>query len=275
MPIALILRKSHGSRARQPSRRSIVAGLLCGCGACGTGILTALDRARAEDGGTEDIQGCLVPSARIEFLGSRKPSFGNVQDLSALRRTTGNAEMDLALDRALKRLADTFHIYPGFGFVDDSDGPNAWATPRAYIKDTPGTVAFGREFFDALLRYDPTGISVIAVVAHEFGHILQFTTGMVQRIKGGDSTVKRLELHADYMSGFYIGQLKKAHPEASFWRAGDKFRQIGTYDKQDPLFHGTPEERVAASQAGFKLAYEETTDIGAAFDRAMTYVSTM
>jgi hypothetical protein len=191
----------------------------------------------------------------------------------AIRRTTGNIEMDLTLDRALKRLADTFNVYPGFGFYDDRDQPNAWATSASLIPNTSGTVVFGENYFKKWMKYDPTGISVLATLAHEFGHIMQYASGQSSRIRGNSPTTKRTELHADYMSGFYIALLKKDNPNASFWRAGDKFRQIGTYDDKDPRFHGTPEERVAASQKGFTVGFNQERDAKSAFDSGVDYVS--
>jgi predicted metalloprotease len=110
---------------------------------------------------------------------------------------------------------------------------------------------------------------------HEFGHIMQYTSGMHAWIRGGQPTSKRTELHADFMSGYYIGRLKKDNPTASFWKAGDKFRQIGSYDHKDPQFHGTPQERVNASQEGFKIGFGfgAARDAKSAFQVGMDYVS--
>jgi hypothetical protein len=41
--------------------------------------------------------------------------------------TTGDASRDRALGLALVRMSQIFEERPGFGFIDDSDGPNAFA----------------------------------------------------------------------------------------------------------------------------------------------------
>lgn len=193
--------------------------------------------------------------------------FGN------LIRSTGNPTMDVSLDGALKKLADCFNVGPGFGFYDDAGAPNAWASAKTIIPGTNGTVAFGQSYYRKWMDYDPTGISVIATCAHEFGHIMQFQSGHYDEIQGNLPTGKRIELHADYVSGFYIGLLKRQNPEASFWKAGDKFRQIGSFDDKDPMFHGTPTDRVSASQQGFVVGYYEGKDAKFAFESGLKYVS--
>jgi predicted metalloprotease len=142
------------------------------------------------------------------------------------------------------------------------------------LPDTPGTVLFGERYFQKWLNYDPTGVAVLVIIAHEFGHILQYKSGRFREIQGGLPTSKRIELHADFMSGFYVGILRKQHPSASFWKAGDQIRQIGSYDETSPDFHGTPEQRVAASQAGFGCSYTQGLGVDAAFDAGVRYVST-
>lgn len=211
------------------------------------------------------LHGCEVSEADL------KNADGTI--FESLVRTTGNTAIDIDLDRALKQLADCFDVHPGFGFYDDGNAPNAWASAKNVIPGTNGTVAFGQHYYKKWMDYDPTGISVLATCAHEFGHIMQYQSGHYDEIKGGLSTGKRIELHADYMSGFYIGLLKRQNPGASFWKAGDKFRQIGSFDDKDPMFHGTPTDRVAASQQGFVVGYYEGKDAKFAFASGMKYVA--
>jgi hypothetical protein len=207
-------------------------------------------------------------------MNSSLPGNGDADAFDVLKRTCGDPAMDKLLDRALKKLSDVFGVYPGFGFYEDGDAPNAWATQRALIAGrVDGTVAFGQNYFRKWMTYDPTGVSVLATCAHEFGHIMQYKSGRYSEIQGDLKTSKRTELHADYMAGYYIGLLKKHNPEASFWRAGDKFRQIGTFDDKDPMFHGTPAERVAASQQGFVVGFYEGRDAKFAFESGVKYVS--
>jgi predicted metalloprotease len=116
---------------------------------------------------------------------------------------------------------------------------------------------------------------VLATVAHEFGHVMQYDSGKYDEIAGNLPTGQRIELHADFMAGYYIGVLKKQNPTASFWKAGDKFRQIGTYDDKNPYFHGTPEQRVASSQQGFTFGYYDGRSASEAFRVGTAYVSSI
>ena len=249
------------------SKRTFVKS--AGCSICG--LLLSPPPLQAELA-APPAHGCIVwdidtKEKKITFLAESTQAFS--------RRTTGNPELDLALDHAIKRLADTFNAYPGFGFYDDSDWPNALAMPRPLLPNTKYTVLFGERYFRKWMDYDPVGVTVLAVIAHEFGHVLQFASGKYDQIHGNIPTSKRIELHADFMAGFYLGLLKRQNPNASFWRAGDQFRQIGTYDDKDPNFHGTPEDRVAASNAGFRISFVERRSTQAAFDVGMEYVSTL
>src|SRR5262249_37224773 len=149
---------------------------------------------------------------------------------------------------------------------DDSDGPNAWALDEALFSGRTGTVLFGTKLFSQLLRMDPSGISVIIVAAHEFGHIRQYTSGQYRNFQGGQPTNKRIELHADFLSGYYIGLRKTDHPEASFWKAGKEIWDIGDFAFNRKSHHGTPAERVASAEAGFKLSYLQGRQFDYAFD---------
>jgi hypothetical protein len=231
------------------SRRQLLRlGIFCTCQ-----LIVPLARAQPLDGG------CLVFSDE-STSSARMPE---------LVRTTGDRDMDYALDSALKRLADTLEVKPAFGFYDDGNSPNAFA----YSMGEGGTVAFGKNYFRKWMGFDPTGLCVVAVLAHEFGHIMQIKADDFEAIKGGLATTKRVELHADYMSGYYIGRLRKEHPEASFWKAGDQIRQIGDYDVKAPDHHGTPAERVAASQQGFNVGFFEGKDAHFAYQSGKDYVS--
>lgn len=69
---------------------------------------------------------------------------------------------------------------------------------------------FGQTMFHDLLdRYTDQGMAVLAVCAHEFGHIAQFRAGVRDRLLRGQRTVKRMELHADLLSGYFLGYRKR------------------------------------------------------------------
>ena len=159
-----------------------------------------------------------------------------------------------------------FDETPGFGFYDDSAGPNAIATTERHVRGTWGTVAFGRILFRELLsRFDDQGMAVMTTVAHEFGHIAQYRSGVMPRLDRAHHTVKYCELHADALAGYYLGVRKRENPDISLWASGRSLYEIGDFEFNDPNHHGTPAERVAAAEAGFEMGLA-----GLRFDQAFS-----
>ena len=170
--------------------------------------------------------------------------------------SSGNADLDHYLGRALVRLAGQFEIYPGFGFYDDSNHNNALAVRETKIPGTEGTVIFGVHLFrNALHDSHDQGVAVIAVCAHEFGHIFQYNSGYYDKLTTGVGahTVKLIELHADYLAGYYLAGRKAAYPDLDLQGAGALFDRLGDTQFNDPTHHGTSAQRVAAIEAGFKF----------------------
>jgi hypothetical protein len=228
--------------------------LLISIAACGCSLASAGARARS----IADIGGCLLEDSDVALLSNRDVQLGKTLSKAGerdVRRTTSNPELDRALDKALKRLADTFEIFPGFGFYNDFDGKNALALPKSLVPETWGTVLYGVGLFDDLMKADATGAAVMWTAAHEFGHVVGYRTGIVAALKAGQKTVKRAELHADFLAGFYLGTRKRENPDLSLYAAGQDVWNSGDRNFNHPGHHGTPEERVAAAEAGFKVSY--------------------
>jgi hypothetical protein len=255
----------------QTSRRKLLStAAVSGCCAC-LGLKDAYSRSLS------DVSGCALIGSDAGLVDERKVTLSGrssaSDQLRGIARSTGNHALDVAFDKALKRISGTFRVTPGFGFYDDSDSPNAWAMARALIPRTSGTILFGKQLFSALLKIDDSGISIVQVCAHEFCHIQQYASGKYEEISAAQPTSKRIELHADFVSGYYLGLLKLGHPDASFWNAGQKIYEFGDYGYSNFRHHGTPEERVASAEAGFKLSYFQNKDFSYAFRAGIDYVS--
>jgi predicted metalloprotease len=148
-------------------------------------------------------------------------------------------------------------------------GPNAKAAPDSATTGAQGSVVFGSSLFsDQIHRYNDYGMSVIGICAHEFGHIVQYFTGVYQTIVRGQPTVKRLELHADFLAGYYLGFRKRSDPSLRVWSAGDTLHRIGDTNVLARDHHGTPEERVAAAESGLSLGLNKDVDVRTAVARA-------
>ncbi len=115
---------------------------------------------------------------------------------------------------------------PGFAYFDDSAGMNAHATTRQLLSRSDGTVLFGRRLLDTLLaRREHPDVAVSAVCAHEFGHIAQYKIGIHKQLREGEETVKRLELHADFLAGYFAG-CRKLREGRTFRRPSTRRRSI-------------------------------------------------
>jgi hypothetical protein len=178
----------------------------------------------------------------------RQPQFG-----------TGDPNKDRALGRALVRISQMFEERPSFGFVDDAEQPNAFATDEpGRVPGTWGVVLLGTNLFRQLLdRFDDGGMAVTMVLAHEFGHIAQYHRKAYNGLIGAARRSKRAELHADLLAGYYLGRRKADEPRLTLRLAGVSLFQIGDFQFNSKDHHGTPEERVDAAERGFTMARAE------------------
>jgi hypothetical protein len=140
-------------------------------------------------------------------------------------------------------LVNTFFVSPRMFYLVDPS-PNAFATSEiANALGPDGTILLGQNLLAQQLTQDSSGATVVAVMAHEFGHLVQFRNGL--REPG-----KRSELHADFMAGWYLN-LRGRYAWVNLMPALRIFYQLGDFQFNSPLHHGTPGERLAAAQAGF------------------------
>jgi hypothetical protein len=113
---------------------------------------------------------------------------------------------------------EVFGVRPGVCAYDDSDSPNALATPQSLILSgelagTDGTVMLGIKLFNrersrCTMDSDKNIIcgknaNQYIITAHEFGHILQYKFGM--RPDGP----WQMEPHADFLAGWAYARLRK------------------------------------------------------------------
>jgi hypothetical protein len=77
---------------------------------------------------------------------------------------------------------------------------------------------------------------------------------------------------AHFLAGFYLGLRKKESPQVSLWTAGKDIWSSGDTQYNSPDHHGTPQERIAAAEAGFKVSFVEGRSAHDAFRAATDYV---
>lgn len=74
------------------------------------------------------------------------------------------------------------------------------------------------------------------------------------------------------LSGWYLGTRKRSDSSISLWSSGDTFNRIGDNNYTNRNHHGTPEERVAAAENGFRLGYDERRALSYALEASTEYV---
>ncbi|RXT57166.1 hypothetical protein B6S44_01615 [Bosea sp. Tri-44] len=181
---------------------------------------------------------------------------------------SGNPELDRALAQTLGRLSQLFDVLPAFAYYQDGSQPNALATPEPRLQRADGTVLFGLNMLQQLLtRPEHPDASVVAVCAHEFGHIVSYKTGLIDRLMQ-DNNPFRAEQFADYMAGYYAGFKKLERNDFPAVAFATTQRSFGGVTRGT---HGTSEERGSAVIEGFKSIYERKLSAPDAIDAAFQF----
>jgi hypothetical protein len=196
---------------------------------------------------------------------------------------SGDSAFDRALAYTLVSISQTFSVQPGFVFSEHIplDPVNAFASPDRALGQCDGSVVFGRPLYRRIMSggQQHPELGIACVCAHEFGHIAQFKNSLYdrlvfQKIVNGQNRhfVKRLELHADFLAGYFAGRRKLERsdfPAAVFALTQYNF---GDNAYGDPGHHGTEAERGQAVVAGFDTAYRAQQSFEMALETGVRYV---
>jgi hypothetical protein len=238
----------------------------------------------ASEAAPQYFDGCLLTDAGYQRYQSLGQATYRITDSLIARsrhfRTTGDTSLDRDLDRALSVIADLFKVNPAFGFYDptqfrgsggvETNVMNAFATSEnTDIPGTKGTVAFGWDLFQReFYQYDSSGMTIMAIAAHEFGHVVQSDRGYLSNIRTG--VPLKSEINADFLSGYFLGARKRANPAIQFRSAGALFERLGV---PGPMrTHGNSQERLDAAEAGFRVAYVDNKSLDDAVRAGLEYV---
>lgn len=243
------------------TRRQIIAGtsVLVMGGACGHAHGQTPDDA----GG-----GCWTPPEKVDTLfkkveAPRSFSIGS----EPMQPRSGNAVLDRALARGLATIGKSFGVLPGFAYYREATEPNAQATSEVLLERTDGTVTFGLSLLQMLLARPTPDAAILAVCAHEFGHILSFKNGMIGQLSPNRYQPFRAEQFADFMAGYFAGTRKVLYPnypavvfattQNSFGRAGGD--------------HGSGAQRGEAVERGFVAGFRDRLDINACAQAGLAF----
>jgi len=189
---------------------------------------------------------------------------------------SGDQRFDRSLGMLLADLSQKFKVRPGFGYYDDLGSPNALALPQSRLVNSEGTVLFGKDMLSRHKNTTHGDMFIMGICAHEFAHIVQFFSGFYDRLSNGQSTKKLVELHADFLSGYYIGLRKINYSRSELLSLGKAWEDLGDSSYTDPQHHGTPEQRLRAIEQGYKFVKERPEfGIAAASEVGLRYVQTL
>lgn len=153
--------------------------------------------------------------------------------------TSGRADIDAVCFSEIERLNKIFDVSAAFGFCDDDAGANALAVDRAYVAEhKDGTVLLGRLLAKQLAENDARANSaaLIAVLAHEWGHIRQYKSRVVS------NWGVHFELSADYLAGWYLSY-RSDIDQSTIEKVVRLFSGIGDNHFTNEDHHGTPSQR--------------------------------
>lgn len=252
---------------RQDRRQLVASALAYACGSCGLNSAAGAVHAK--------ILGCMLPPhASQQYLDKSSTPRLYITGDEPMISSSGDAGFDYALAQTLAKISATFSVLPGFAYYEDVDAKNAYATSVARQNNADGTVLFGQRMLKELLkRTQSPDVGVAAVCAHEFGHIVQYKLGLNKIVGVNDSNVRRLELQADFLAGYFAGVRKRERSDFPAEVFAETQHSFGDTLFGDSSHHGTPQERGNAIVEGFKSAFTSRVAFSEAVDRSTKYVN--
>jgi hypothetical protein len=140
---------------------------------------------------------------------------------------------------------------PGFTF-------NAYAAPGEDLPGygrTPKRIVIGDGVLDGFAKVGLGDVAPQAILAHEFGHQIQYTNGLMSTSLPAPEASRWAELMADSFSSYY---LTHAHGEAIQWKRvrqfGEMFYQTGDCGFTSNVHHGTPNQRLNSALWAYGIA---------------------
>ncbi len=212
--------------------------LLCGCAG-----LFVLAGCGGGDGSTTSngpqLQGCSLSVAA---------GMGGLPGCGLPQNTSGNSQIDAAFAQEFN-FQKSFWSLPSvsFAFLSDCDSPNAYANQANMA------ILFGTTLLAQTYSKYATALPMWQVLAHEFGHMMQFSYGAGWL---NAPTAAPRELEADMFSGFYLILEKSFVSFTEMQTTIQQAMSIGDFGFNNPNHHGTPIQRMAAVVAGGKVANE-------------------
>jgi hypothetical protein len=179
-------------------------------------------------------------------------------------RSSGDSEVDDLCTRAGDGLRRLFQVSPDFAYFDDSNPSgaiewgykgNAFATTARMSESSDGSVLFGLTLLRLVSARNAMNrrwkVSVVSILAHEWGHIAQFKRQML-------TPGRAQELQADFLAGWFLAKIG-GDAEDSKQGVWQLFGMGDRLPYNHPQHHGTPVQRAGAIARGFEAAASAAT----------------
>ena len=118
----------------------------------------------------------------------------------------------------------------------------------------PEKIIMGDGIMEAYTGIGFGDVAPQAILAHEFGHHIQFQLDLFGNVNSPEAT-RRTELMADAFSAYYLSHSRGASMQ---WKRVKLFLQvflnIGDCSFSSPNHHGTPTQRMGAAEWGYSVA---------------------
>jgi hypothetical protein len=180
---------------------------------------------------------------RARILRTYKAAFG-LDDASA----NYYADYVLATVKAYPQLRGGDH--PMFTF--NAFAQSSFSLPPYGV--IPDKIIMGDGIMDAFAAIGYADVAPQAILAHEFGHHIQFDLDLFGNESGAEAT-RRTELMADAYSAYYLSHARGASMQ---WKRVQLFLNvffnIGDCSFTSAGHHGTPTQRMAAAKWGYEVA---------------------
>ena len=223
-----------------------------------------------------EARGCILSDEDADKFLAAESKPAPTDHVNPTFVSSGDRDLDYAVAQTLSRLTDVWNVLPGFAWFDDYSGPNAFFTPRKFFDRADGSVIFGRRQLARCLKdKDAPDAAIAATCAHEFGHVTQYKRGLHRQLLEGQPTSKRLELHADFLAGYFAGLRKRERPDFPATVFANTRYNRGDFNSTAKSHHGTPDERAGACVKGFEAGFRDRCSPGEALQVGLRYVQTL
>lgn len=123
------------------------------------------------------------------------------------------------------------------------------------VGTTPAKIIMGDGIMEAYTAIGYNDVAPQAILAHEFGHQIQFQLNLFPAGPSTPEGTRRTELMADAYSAYYLSHARGASMQ---WKRVQQFLQvffnIGDCSFSSTGHHGTPTQRMAAAEFGYNVA---------------------